>query len=64
MGTRRGDREVSERRSEIGEDESHPVMVRLAVRWTRSNLVISVTLRKGYHPGEAYVRRAEEKLYT
>ena len=39
-------------------------MARLAVRWTRSNLVMSVTLRKGYHPSEAYVRRAEEKIYT
>ena len=26
--------------------------------------MIFVTFRKGNHPGEAYVRRAEEKLYT
>ena len=51
--TRRGGREVSERRSGIGEDEKLPVMVRLAARWRRSNLVKLVALRKGNHPGEA-----------
>ena len=51
--TRRGGREASERRSGIGEDEREPVMVRLAARWRRSNLVILVTLKKGDHPGEA-----------
>ena len=51
--TCRGGREASERRSGIGEDERQPVMVRLAVRWRRSNLVILVALRKGNHPGEA-----------
>ena len=51
--TRRGGREASERRREIGDDERQPVMARLAARWRRSNLVILVALRKGNHPGEA-----------
>ena len=51
--TRRGRREASERRSEIGEDERQPVMARLAIRWRRSNLVILVALRKVNHPSEA-----------
>ena len=37
------------------------MMVRLAARWRRSNLVILVTLRKGNHPGEAQVRRGRRK---
>ena len=36
-------------------------MARLAARWRRSNLVILVALRKGNHPGEAYVRRGQRK---
>ena len=36
-------------------------MARLAARWRRSNLVILVTLRKGNHPGEAYVRMDRRK---
>ena len=36
-------------------------MTRLAARWRRSNLVILVTLRKGNHPVEAYVRRGRRK---
>ena len=55
--TRRGGREASERTSGIVEDERQPVMARLAARWRRCNLVILVTLEKGNHPGEAYVRR-------
>ena len=51
--TRRGGRETSQRRSGIGEDETQPVMARLAARWRRFNLVILVTLKKGDHPGEA-----------
>ena len=51
--TRRGGKETSERRRVIGQDERQPVMVRLAARWRRSNLVILVALRKGNHPGEA-----------
>ena len=51
--THRGGKEASERRSGIGEDERQPVMVRLAARWGRSNLVILVALKKGNHPGEA-----------
>ena len=51
--TRGGGKEASERKRGIGEDERQPVMVRLAARWRRSNLVIVVTLRKGYHLGEA-----------
>ena len=51
--TRRGGKEASQRRNGIGEDEKQPVMARLAVRWSRSNLVRLVALRKGNHPGEA-----------
>ena len=36
-------------------------MARLSARWRRSNLVILVTLRKGNHPGEAYVRSGRRK---
>ena len=36
-------------------------MARPAARWRRSNLVILVTLRKGNHLGEAYVRRGQRK---
>ena len=40
-------------------------MARLAARWRRSNLVKLVTLKKGNHPGEAYVRSCRRKaLYT
>ena len=59
--TRRGGEEVSERRRGIGEDERQPVMARLAAQWWRSNLVYLVALRKGNHPGEAYVRRGRRK---
>ena len=45
--TRRGDKEASERSRGIGEDERQLVMVRLAVRWRRSNLVKLVTPKKG-----------------
>ena len=51
--TRKGGKEASERRSGIGEDERKPVMVRLAARWRRSNLVKSETLMKGNHPDKA-----------
>ena len=44
--TRRGSKEALERRNGIGEDERQPVMVRLAARWRRSNLVILVALKK------------------
>ena len=59
--TRRTGRQASERRSGIGDDERQPVMARLAARWRRSNLMILVTLYKGNHPGEAYVRRGRKK---
>ena len=36
-------------------------MARLAARWRRSNLVISVTLKKENNPGEAYGRRYQRK---
>ena len=49
--TRRGGKEASDRRSEIGEDERQPVMPRLAAWWRRFNLVILVALKKGNHPG-------------
>ena len=58
---RRGDREASERRSVIGEDERHPQLARLEARWMRSNLVILVTLKKGNHSGKTYVRRSQRK---
>ena len=54
--TRRGGKEALDRRK-IGEDERQPVMARLGAEWRRSNLSESVVLRKGNHPGEAYVRR-------
>ena len=50
---RKGGKEASVRRNEIGEDERKPVMERLPTRWRRSNLVKLETLRKGNHPGEA-----------
>ena len=59
--TRRGGREASEKRSEIGEKEMQPVMAQLATWWRRSNLVILVTLKKGNYPGVAYVRRGQRK---
>ena len=59
--TRRRRKKASERRNGIGEDERQPVMVRLAARWIRSNLVILVALKIGNHPGEAYVRRDSRK---
>ena len=39
-------------------------MAQLAAWWRRSNLVILVMLRKGNHPGEAYMRKGQKKLYT
>ena len=59
--TRRGDKKASVNSRGIGEDERQPVMARLAARWRRSNLVKLVALRKGNHPGEAYVRRGRRK---
>ena len=50
---RRGGRDALGRRSGIGEDERQPVMAQLGARWRRSNLVMSETLTKGNHPGEA-----------
>ena len=37
------------------------MIVRLAAWWRRSNLVKLAALRKGNHPGEAYVRRDRRK---
>ena len=51
--TRKGGKEPSVSNKGIGEDERQLVMVRLAARWRRSNLVKLVALRKGNHPGEA-----------
>ena len=48
----------------MGEDARLPVIARLATRWGRSNSVILVTLKKGNHPGEAYVKSGQKKLYT
>ena len=55
--TRRGGREALESKSGIGDDKRQLMMVQLAAWWRCSNLVILVTLKKGNHPGEAYVRR-------
>ena len=60
-----GGKEALKKRNGIGQDERQPVMARLAARWRRSNLVKLVVLRKGNHPGKAYVRRGRRKdLYT
>ena len=59
--TPRGGREASDRRSGIAKDEGQPEMAQLAARWRRSELVMLVTLKKGNHPGEAYVRRGRRK---
>ena len=59
--TRRGGEEASVSSKGIGEDERHPVMARLVAWWRRSNLVKLVALKKGNHPGEAYVRRGRRK---
>ena len=59
--TRRGGKEASKRRREIGEDERQPVMARLAARWRSFNLVILVALKKRNHLREAYVRRGRRK---
>ena len=62
--TRRGNKEASEKRSKIGEDERQPVMARLAARWRHSNLVELVTLRKENHLGKRKWEGTEEKIYT
>ena len=54
-------REALERRNGIGEDKRQPMIAQLAAWWRRSDLVILVTLKKGNHPGEAYVRRGRRK---
>ena len=59
--TRGGSKAALDRSRGIGEDERQPVMARVAARWRRSNLVKLVALRKGNHPGEAYVRRDRRK---
>ena len=59
--TRREGKEASGRRRGLGKDERQPVMARLAARWRRSNLVTLVPLKKGKHPGKAYVRRGRKK---
>ena len=59
--TCRGGKKAPERRSGIEEDQKHPVMVQLAARWRRSNLVILAMLKKGNHPGKPYVRRGQRK---
>ena len=61
--TGRGGREALERRSEIGEDEMQPVMVGLAARWRRSNLVILVMLKETIRVKHKW-EGAGEKIYT
>ena len=59
--TRRAGEEALEIKSGIGKHERQPVMVRLAARWRRSNLVILVKLEKGNYLDEAYVRTGRRK---
>ena len=58
--TGRGGREASVSRIRV--DEWQPVMARLAARWSRSNSVILVTLKKGNYTGEANVRRPKKSF--
>ena len=37
-------------------------MARIAARWKRYNLMKLVTLKKGNHQGESYVRRGRRKV--
>ena len=57
--SRLGDEEPAHKMTERNEWQRE--MARLAARWRRFNLVILITLRKGNHPGEAYVRRGQRK---
>ena len=59
--TCRGGKEASESRRGKWEDERQPEIARLAARWRRSNLVILITLRKGNHPSEVYLRSGQRK---
>ena len=61
--TRRKGKEASVSSRGIGEDDRQPVMARLAARWRCSDLVKLVALRKGNHPGEAYVTREPKKRF-
>ena len=58
--TCRGGRDTSER-SGKEENERQLAMVQLATWWRYSNLAILVTLKKGNHPSEAYMRRGQRK---
>ena len=57
--TCREGRETSECKSGIGEDERQLVMVRLAARWRRFNLVILVTHKKGKQRKALYIRERD-----
>ena len=59
--TRRGGKESLGEKKWDMEGERQLVMAQLVARWRRSNLVILVTLKKGNHLGEAYVRRGRRK---
>ena len=43
------------------EDQRQLEMVRLPTQSRHSNLVILVMLKKGNHPGEAYIRTGQRK---
>ena len=63
--TRREGREISEKRSRLGEKEKQPVLARLAARWKRSSLVILVALRKRKLSGLSVSEKGPKKnLYT
>ena len=55
-------RDASEKRREIEEDERQTEMARLAARRRRSNLDKLVTLKKGNHAVEAYVKRLKKSF--
>ena len=57
--TRRAGKETSECKSGIGGDERQLVMVRLAARWRRFNLVILVTHKKGNQRKASYIRERD-----
>ena len=61
--TRRVGLDASEKRGGIERDDRQPMMALLAARKRRSNLVILVTFRKGYHPEEAY-KKGLKKSFT
>ena len=60
--TRRGGNEASERRSGIEEDKMQPVIVQLAARWRRSNLVKLVRRSNLVKPIQKGVRKIQNLI--